>query len=88
MDYTYLGLEKIEDELIANTRRKESRIGAVLIRLVFLAFVAAVVVVSSLGYGVIRGIIDDAPDVSTINISPSGFATFIYDAVCAFTNNA
>lgn len=79
MDYTYLGLEKIEDELIANTRRKESRIGAVLIRLVFLAFIAAVVTVGALGYGVIRGIIDDAPDVSTINISPSGFATFIYD---------
>ena len=54
--------------------------GAYIYRAVFFLFIAAVVGGISLGYGMIRGIIADTPDVSSLNISPSGFATIIYDA--------
>lgn len=37
------------------------------------------VVVGCIGIGAFRGIIDNAPDVDEIDISPLGYATFLYD---------
>lgn len=35
---------------------------------------------ASVGFGVFRGIIDSAPDVDTLNITPEGFATTVFDS--------
>ena len=38
------------------------------------------VTIISLGVGILRGLIDSAPDISDVNIMPLGNASFIYDA--------
>lgn len=45
----------------------------------FIAIVALIVSGACLGLGAIQGIIASAPDASTIDVSPTGFATKIYD---------
>ena len=48
---------------------------------VFLFFVLAVGVIGVCGgLGFVKGILSSVPDMSNIDVSPSGFSTFIYDA--------
>ena len=49
------------------------------IRILFIALIALCVTVGCVGIGAFRGIIDNAPDVDEIDISPLGYATFLYD---------
>ena len=43
------------------------------------AILAAVIIGASAGIGVFNGIRDDAPDIGNINVTPTGFSTFVYD---------
>ncbi|BCN30038.1 transglycosylase domain-containing protein [Anaeromicropila herbilytica] len=45
-----------------------------LVSIVLLAFVGV-----ASGYGVIKGLIDDAPNIDAIDVAPTGFSTTIYD---------
>ena len=45
----------------------------------FIAVIAVIVAGSCLALGAAEGIIASAPDVSTIDVSPEGYATKIYD---------
>ena len=48
---------------------------------VFLFFVLAIGVIGICGgLGFVKGILSSVPDMSNIDVSPSGFSTFIYDA--------
>ena len=58
----------------------KAHITAVLIRVGFLAFLAACIIFVCGAFEIWRGIIEKAPDVDSINISPAGFATYIYDS--------
>lgn len=49
------------------------------IRVLFISLIALCVIVGCLGIGAFRGIIDNAPDVEDVDISPLGYATFLYD---------
>ena len=46
----------------------------------FFLIIASMVIGVSAGVGVVKGIMDDSPDVSSLNIAPSGYATIIYDS--------
>ena len=50
-----------------------------LIRVLFVILITICVVIGCTGIGAFRGIIDNAPDVNDIDISPLGYATFLYD---------
>ena len=50
-----------------------------LIRVLFVALITICVVIGCTGIGAFRGIIDNAPDANDIDISPLGYATFLYD---------
>ena len=45
-----------------------------------ISLIAILVIGGCLGIGVMKGLIDDAPDISDVNIVPVGEATFVYDA--------
>lgn len=49
------------------------------IRVLFTALIAVCVMVVCLGIGSFRGVIAGAPDVNDVDISPLGYATFLYD---------
>ena len=80
MDYSFYGLLKKEDEL---ARKKGAVLRHAAVTLAFVAFFAVIAVFACglcLVRGMVDGIIADAPEVSEINIAPSGFATYIYDS--------
>lgn len=51
-----------------------------ILRIIFISLIAVIAIGGCMGIGAMRGLIDDAPDVSEINIVPVGEATFVYDA--------
>ena len=78
MDYSYYELEKKEEALSSNTEAKRRRVGVLLIRVLFVTFLAILVVGVSGTAGIVRGIIANVPDAGNFTITPSGYATFIY----------
>ena len=50
------------------------------LRIIFISLIAVLAIGGCLGLGVLKGLIDDAPDISEVNIVPVGEATFVYDA--------
>ena len=50
------------------------------LRIIFISLIAILVIGGCLGIGVMKGLIDDTPDISDVNIVPVGEATFVYDA--------
>lgn len=80
MNYSDYALERKEEELRAGQGSVEKRVGVMFLRVLFFVLIASIVVVVCGLVGSIRGIIANVPDVDSINIAPSGYATFIYDA--------
>ncbi len=73
-------LRRRQEELESNAPRRLKRISLFLVQIAVMACIAVGLIGIALGFGVFRGIIDDAPEISGIDVSPKGFSTFIYDA--------
>jgi Membrane carboxypeptidase/penicillin-binding protein len=54
--------------------------GFSLAKILFFSFIAIAVIGVCLGNGIVKGLIEGAPDIADVNIIPSGQATFIYDS--------
>lgn len=69
---------------LRQTNSKAEKITAKLVLLfmkIILVFCALCIILGiSLGYGVLKGIIDAAPEIDVASIEPSGFATMVYDS--------
>lgn len=79
MNYGKTGVRNRQKELNAHP----GRWGKKFILFVFELFLAAVVsggiIGAATGFGIFKGIIDSAPDMANLDVSPSGFSTFVYD---------
>ena len=71
---------KSENNCLPPPRKEENRLGVTFLRILFLSFAAVCVIFCCMGIGAFRAILDTAPDISDVNIMPSGNATFVYDA--------
>lgn len=62
---------------------KKARVGKKFLLTFFKAtlicFLAVIIFAVFAGFGVVKGIIDSAPDISEINVVPTGYSTFVYD---------
>ena len=63
----------------SSSARYGNKAGISLLRMVFFAVVACVVAGICLLLGAYKGCVDGTPDLSTVNIMPMGYATFVYD---------
>ena len=80
MNYGKNATRKKRTNLASSSAKLEQRAGVSVLRVLFLVFAAVCVIVCCMGVGAFRAIIDNAPDISDVNIMPSGNATFVYDA--------
>jgi len=80
MNFGKNSIEKKQKSLSSSTRMLRERGGFSFIQALFFSFITIVVVVTCLGVGIVRGLINSAPDISDVNIMPSGYATFVYDS--------
>ena len=79
MNYGKKSVAKKRNSLISRTAMMGKRAHVSFIRVLFFSLITLCVVVGCLGVGAFRGIIDNAPDVNDVDISPLGYATFLYD---------
>ena len=81
MNYGKKSTQKKRKKLASSASPKvEKRAGVSILRILFLTFAALCVIICCMGVGAFRAIIDNSPDISDVNIMPSGNATFVYDA--------
>lgn len=79
MNYGRQGIKQKKKLLNSAATRLRTKLGVFAIKFLLILAIAFVVSGSCLALGSIQGIISSAPDISTIDVSPDGFATKIYD---------
>ena len=60
--------------------KRASRLKLLIITLLIIVIAGSGVIGVSAGYGTYRGILEVSPDIGTIDVSPKGFSTFVYDS--------
>ncbi|MBS6194324.1 MAG: PBP1A family penicillin-binding protein [Clostridiales bacterium] len=80
MNFSKNSTQKKRKELTSHSSRLGNTAGVTFLRVLFLSFVTLCVIVACMGVGAFRAILDNAPDISDVNIMPIGNATFVYDA--------
>ena len=65
--------------LNAKSVRRFSRLRILVITLLVIVITGAGIIGASAVYGTYMGILDVSPDIGTIDVSPKGFSTFVYD---------
>ena len=79
MNFGKQGIIQKKKRLNSSGSRLGTKLGVTVVKLLFIAVIAVIVAGSCLALGAAEGIIASAPDVSTIDVSPEGYATKIYD---------
>lgn len=80
MNYGKSNIVKKHKELVSTPRRLTTKILVTAFKVSIFAVLLAVGAVGFLGLGMIKGIVDGAPSIDTINIAPAAEATKIYDS--------
>jgi penicillin-binding protein 1A len=79
MNYGKRGIVKQARALNSGTNKWGKKLSLFGFYFVLAAIIGLVVIGSSAGIGAFKGIIDTAPDIGNINVTPTGFSTFVYD---------
>ena len=80
MNYGKKNLRRRENELNAKGEKRLKRFSLFATHMVLLGIIGVMIVGSFAAYGVLQGIIDSAPDIGEIDVSPKGYSSFVYDA--------
>ena len=79
MSYNNHAVKKKQKNLVSKSGRNKRKFFVGFFKVVLVVFVVAIVALAGAGFGMMKGILDNAPDISTINIQPKGFKTTIYN---------
>ena len=80
MNYGKSNVVKKHKELTSTSKRLTTKLMVYMFKISIFAIILAAGAAGFLGLGLIKGIIDGAPSIDTINIVPAGEATKIYDS--------
>lgn len=79
MNYGKQGVKRKRKALNSKSVKWSKKLGITIVELLLVAFIAVVIIGASAGIGIFKGIIATAPDISNIDVTPSGYSTFVYD---------
>ena len=79
MNFGRKGIRDQQHEIISGTTKWGKKISLISFELIIIAIVGLIVIGACAGIGVFRGIIDTAPEIGNINVTPTGYSTFVYD---------
>ena len=80
MNYSKKGVEQKQHYIKSTSRRLTSKLRVTMFRLCIITTVVAIIIGVYAGLGYIRGLIDSAPNIAKIDVSPRGFTTKVYDS--------
>jgi penicillin-binding protein 1A len=78
MNYGKNAAKRREKQIDAKGKKIRNKFGVIIGRLLLVCLLFAAVVGISSGIGVWKGIIDSAPDISAMDVTPTGFSTTVY----------
>lgn len=79
MDFSSRGIAKKKHELKAVAPKLSRKLGIFLVELMIIALVGVAIWGVSGGIGIFKGVIATAPEIGNIDVTPTGYSTFVYD---------
>ncbi len=79
MDYSREGVRRKQRQLNSKGTKIKKMIGLTFIKAILICLFSGAVIGACLGIGMFNGILQSTPDFSTINVTPTGYATNLYD---------
>lgn len=79
MNYSKKGVRKKQQALHSKGKKWSRKIAFTFVQVFLVAMIGAAIIGVSAGIGAFKGILATAPDISNIDVTPSGFSTFVYD---------
>lgn len=80
MNYGKRGIRQKQHNLNSKTIKVKKMFSLTLLKACMICLVTAGIVGLCAGIGMFKGILSTAPDISNIDVSPTGFSTFVYDS--------
>ena len=80
MDYSKAGVRQQQKLLISKSIKWGKKAGLIAVKLVLVIILACIIMGISGGIGVFKGILATSPDIGNIDVTPSGYSTFVYDS--------
>lgn len=79
MNYSKKGVRKKQQALHSTGKKWSRKITFTFVQVFLVALIGVAIIGASAGIGAFKGILDTAPDIGNIDVTPSGFSTFVYD---------
>ncbi len=79
MNYGKKGVRKRQQALHSKSTKWARKIGFTFIQLCLIALIGVGIIGASAGIGIFKGVLATAPDIGNIDVTPTGFSTFVYD---------
>ncbi len=79
MDFSKRGTIEKQRKIQSSSTKLAKKTNIIIYRLFLVAIVLCVLVGSASLYGIVNGLIDNAPDINNINVQPTGYATYVYN---------
>lgn len=80
MNYSKKGIKKKQKQLNSTSIKIEKMFLLYFLKAILVCIIGVGIVGCCMGIGMFNGILASSPDISTLDVSPSGYATFVYDA--------
>ena len=79
MNYSKRGIKARQKAVHATSTRLGKKLLVSVLNLSLLCILSVGVIGISMGFGIFKGVIDTAPSIENIKVTPTGFSTFVYD---------
>lgn len=79
MNFGRKGIRDQQQELLSGTKKWGKKISLISFELILVALIGLMVIGVCAGIGVFKGVIDTAPEIGNIDVTPTGYSTFVYD---------
>ena len=79
MNYGKKGVRKKQQALHSTSKKWARKFGFAFVQLCLVVFIGAGIIGLSAGIGIFKGVLATAPDIGNIDVTPTGFSTFVYD---------
>ena len=79
MNYSKKSVRKKQQALHSTSKKWSRKIAFTFVQVFLIGMVGMAIIGVSAGIGAFRGILASAPEIGNIDVTPSGFSTFVYD---------
>lgn len=79
MNYSKKGIRARQKSLHATSTKLGKKLLLVVLNLSLLAIIGIGIIGISMAFGIFKGVIDTAPSIENVKVTPTGFSTFVYD---------